>query len=43
MKGYYNNPEATDKEIIDNWFHTGDVGEIDNNGFVSITGRKKEI
>ena len=43
MKGYYNNPEATSKEIIDNWFHTGDVGEIDNNGFVSITGRKKEI
>ena len=43
MKGYYNNPEATSKEIIENWFHTGDVGEIDNNGFVSITGRKKEI
>jgi len=43
MKGYYNNPEATSKEIINEWFHTGDVGEIDDNGFVSITGRKKEI
>ena len=31
------------KDILDNWFHTGDVGEIDGNGFVSITGRKKEI
>ena len=41
MKGYYNN-QTTSKEIIENWFHTGDVGEIDNNGFVS-TGRKKEI
>ena len=43
MKGYYNNPEATNKDIIDGWFHTGDVGKVDEQGFVYITGRKKEI
>ena len=43
MKGYYNNPEATNKDIVDGWFHTGDVGRVDEDGFVYITGRKKEI
>ncbi|MBC8467220.1 MAG: AMP-binding protein [Candidatus Marinimicrobia bacterium] len=43
MKGYYNNPTATAETIIDGWYHTGDVGQIDSDGFVSITGRKKEI
>ena len=43
MKGYYNNPEATNKDIVDSWFHTGDVGKVDEQGFVYITGRKKEI
>ena len=43
MKGYYNNPEATNKDIVDGWFHTGDVGKVDEDGFVYITGRKKEI
>ncbi|MBO9520753.1 MAG: long-chain fatty acid--CoA ligase [Nocardioidaceae bacterium] len=41
---YWNNPAATaEAKEADGWFHTGDVGEIDDEGFVKITGRKKEI
>ena len=43
MRGYFNNAEATAAVLEDGWFHTGDLGEIDDEGFVQITGRKKEI
>lgn len=43
MTGYHNNPLATAQALRDGWFHTGDLGEIDADGFVRITGRKKEI
>lgn len=43
MLGYFNNPEATSKVIKDGWFYTGDLGTVDEDGFYTITGRKKNV
>jgi long-chain acyl-CoA synthetase len=43
MQGYHKEKEATSETIIDGWVHTGDCGTIDNEGFLTITGRIKEI
>lgn len=42
-KGYHNNPGGTAQQITDGWLHTGDLGDISEDGFISITGRKKDL
>lgn len=43
FEGYHHNPEATASSIVDGWFHSGDIGAVDADGYLTITGRKKEI
>ncbi|HEV2097846.1 MAG TPA: long-chain fatty acid--CoA ligase, partial [Stellaceae bacterium] len=43
MKGYWNDPQATAQALVDGWLHTGDVGAIDDDGYIHITDRKRDF
>ncbi len=43
MKGYYKKPEETDKVLVDGWFYSGDIGRFDEDGYLSIVDRKKDM
>ncbi|TCD54630.1 long-chain fatty acid--CoA ligase [Alloscardovia theropitheci] len=42
-RGYHNSPQDTHNQIVDGWLHTGDLGDIDDDGFITLTGRKKDL
>lgn len=43
MKGYWNDPEASARALADNWLHTGDIGRVDADGFLTLTDRSKDV
>jgi fatty-acyl-CoA synthase len=43
FEGYWNQPQETDRAIVDGWFHTGDGGYVDNEGYLVISDRKKDV
>ena len=43
MKGYWNDPQATARTLVDGWLHTGDVGQLDEDGYIRITDRKRDF
>jgi fatty-acyl-CoA synthase len=43
MSGYWRQPEATDAVVVDGWFHTGDMANIDNEGMIEVVDRKKDL
>lgn len=43
MDGYFNNPEATREALQEGWYHTGDIGVLDEEGFLSVIGRMKDL